>query len=82
MHIWYDLAVWGYLDDSIVVDVQNAHMICTKCYVASSYNTNDDKGGWVRTIGVLEDCTERIIVQLNDYWIAICSYMIFTTTYA
>ena len=52
-------------------------MLC--CIILVS---NDDRGGWVCTIGVLEDCTERIIVQLNDYWIAICSYMIFTTTYA
>jgi len=40
-HFWFGWAVWGYLEDPIVVDVQNAHMICTRCFVASSYNTND-----------------------------------------
>jgi len=38
-------------------------MLC--CIILVS---NDDRGGWVCTIGVLEDCTDRIIVQLNDYW--------------
>ena len=41
LHIKYGLVVWGYLEDPIVVDVQNAHMICTKCYVVSSYYAND-----------------------------------------
>ena len=31
----------GILEDPIVVDVQNAHMMCTSCCVASSYYTND-----------------------------------------
>ena len=38
-----------------MVDVQNAHMMCTSCYVASSYNTNDDKSGCMSIIEVLED---------------------------
>ena len=35
----------GYLEDPIVVDVQNAHMICTKCFVISFCLTNDEGGG-------------------------------------
>ena len=45
----------GILEDPIVVDVQNAHMMCTSCYVASSYNTNDGKSGCMSIIEVLED---------------------------
>ena len=36
LHISSVLVVWGYLEDPILVDVQNEHMICTKCYVVSS----------------------------------------------
>jgi len=36
LYISFVLVVWGYLEDPILVDVQNEHMICTKCYVVSS----------------------------------------------
>ena len=38
-----------------MIDDINAHMICTSCYVASSYNTNDGKSGCMSIIEVLED---------------------------
>ena len=57
-----------------MVDVQNAHMICTKCYVVSSWYKMTIGVVGFALIGILEGCTNRFIAKNNVYWIAMCSY--------
>ena len=72
------MAVWGYWEDPIEVDRQNVHMICTKdvnkrCYVASSYCTNDvGVIGWA--LSRYQKMDNQVIIQQGGYGLLIYSY--------